>query len=167
MTPTMYRDQVAKIAKTNIEKAAEIADKISDQWFAAQAWSHIARYADKPLHFARKAAKAALATKDDYCRSAVRAWEIAALAEREYFSEARQALTESVKIAESIEQAGSKAESFLLLFQAAFKISKNDAEIVAELVERSFPSTHWREKRARKDIAKMLNGEMPPREFYW
>lgn len=167
MTPTRYRDQVAQLAKTNPDKGIEIAKKISDPWFQAQAWSHLARHADKPLPFARKAAKAASQTKDDYQRSAVRAWEIAALAERKLYVQARRSLTEAVELAVSVTPIGSLAESLFLLFQAAFKISIDDAAAVAEVLNRSCDSNHWRAKRALKESVTMLSGEMPPREFFW
>lgn len=167
MIPTILRDQVAELAKTDESKAAETAGVIHDPWFQAQAWAHVARYAADPLRFARKAATAAANTKDDYQKSAVRAWEIAALAEREYTSQARQALTEAVVLAAKAEPIGSRAEALLLLFQSAFKISKKDAAKVAGVLESSCSSTHWRTKRATKEIGKMLMGEMPPREFFW
>jgi hypothetical protein len=167
VTSTNYRDQIAELAKTDTEKAAKITREIRDPWFEAQAWSHVARYADSPLEFAAKASMAATKTKDDYQRSAVRAWEIAALAEQEYFDQARQALTEAVELAKIIDHEGSKAEALLLLFQAAFKVSKDDATYVAKLFEETSSLTHWRAKRALKDIASMLQGERPPREFFW
>jgi hypothetical protein len=167
MTATKYRDQVAQLAKTDAIRAAEIAGKIRDPWFQAQAWSHLARYADDPLRFSRKAAKSASQAKDDFERSAVRAWEIAALAERGFHGHAHKSLTEAVELAVIATPDGSRAESLLLLFQAAFKISNGDAVTVAQALDRSCSSTHWRSKRARKDVEKMLSGEMPPREFFW
>ena len=167
MTPTYYRDQVAELAKTDTKKATEIAEKITDPWFQAQAWSHLARHAEKPLPFARKAAKAAAKSKDDYQRSAVRAWEITALAEREYKTDARQVLVDATALAETVEPISSRAESLLLLLQAAFKISKEDAANVAGVLERSCSSNHWRAMRARKSAAEILKGETQPREFFW
>ncbi len=167
MTPTRYRDQVAQAAKTDAAKAAEIAEKIRDPWFQAQAWAHLTRWAEKPLIYSKKAAKAAGNTKDEYQRSAVRAWEIAALAERKYYVQARRSLREAVETAASATPISSRAESFLLLFQAAFKISKEDAVSVAEAMNSSCEPIHWRVNRARKYAASMLNGEMPPREFFW
>ena len=167
MTPTRYRDEVAQLVKTDVSKAVEVAKKIDDPWFQAQAWSHVARRSDTPLPFARKAAKSAAEGKDDYQRSAVRAWEIAALAERKLNVQARRSLTEAVKLAASVNPVSSRAESLLLLFQAAFKISKQDAADAAEVFRTTCSSSHWRAKRALKDVEKMLKGEMPPREFFW
>jgi len=167
MTPTRCRDQVAQLAKTDVSKATELAKKIDDPWLQAQAWSHLARHADKPLPFAREAAKSAALGRDDYQRSAVRAWEIAALAERKLNEEARNSLAEALELAASVTPVSSRAESLLLLFQAAFKISKHDAEEAAEVLLTVCSSSHWRAERARKDVELMLNGERPPREFFW
>jgi hypothetical protein len=167
MTPTQYRDEVAQLAKTNFAKATELAKKIDDPWFQAQAWSHLARYADKPLPFSRKAAKSAAQGRDDYQRSAVRAWEIAALAERKLSLHARRSLTESLELAASVNPVSSRAEALLLLVQAAFKISKQDAVEAAEVFRKACSSSHWRSKRARKHVEMILKEEWPPREFFW
>ncbi|HKP69531.1 MAG TPA: hypothetical protein VJV05_09620 [Pyrinomonadaceae bacterium] len=167
MTPTKYRDQVAQLAKTKVLEASEVAEKITDPWFQAQAWAHLIRYAERPLLFARKAAKAATQGRDDYQRSAVRAWEIAALAERGFTQQARRSLQAALELGASVEQVSSRAEGLLLLVQAAFKLSREDAADAAIVFNRTCTSNHWRAARARKDIEKMLRGEMPPREFFW
>jgi hypothetical protein len=167
MTPTRYRDQVAQLAKTNVAKAAELAEKIDDPWFQSQAWSHLSRRAEKPLPFARKAAKAAAQGRDDYQKSAVRAWEIAALGERNLHLQARRSLAEALELAASITPASSRAEALLLLFQAAFKITRNDAAQAAEILRKACSSSHWRAVRARKNAEMMLKGELLPREFFW
>jgi hypothetical protein len=167
MTPTIYRDQVAELAKTNVTKASETATKIKDPWFQAQAWAHLARRSDQTLHFARRAVKSASQCKDDYQRSAVRAWEIAALAERKFWVQAHNSLDEALKIVETAEPIGSKAESLLLLFQAALKISKEDAVRVAGILQSLSFSTHWRVQRAWKTAREILEGRLLPREFFW
>lgn len=167
MTPTKYRDQVAQLAKTDIAKASEIAEKISDPWFQAQAWAHLVRYADDPLRFSLKAAKSASSGKDEYQKSAVRAWEIAALAERGYLAEARKSLAAAIELAGRVIPVSSRAEALFLLFQSAFKISKDDAMKVAQVLVALCPPTHWRSKRALRDAEQMLKSEVPPREFFW
>jgi hypothetical protein len=137
MTPTQYRDEVAQLAKTDTTKAAEIAEQINGPWFQAQAWSHLARYADRPLQFSRKAAKSASLCKDNYQKSAVRAWEIAALAERDYASQARKSLADALNLSETAEPAPSRAEALFLLFQAAFKISIGAARSTLERLNAS------------------------------
>ena len=168
MTPTQLRDEVSQLAKTDHPKAIEVAGHITDPWFRTQAFSHLARYAESdPLLFARRAATAAAECKDDYQRSAVRAWEIVALAERDYLSEARRSLGEAVKLAKTVEPVSSRAEALFLLLNAAFSISKSDAVVVGEILERSCVTEHWRGRRARRDAKRMLDGQTPPRPFFW
>lgn len=167
MNPTKYRDDVALLAKTDQTKAVEIAEKINDPWFRAQAWAHIARYADRPLVYARKAAKSAAKTKDDYQRSSVRAWEIAALSERGLCEQARQALAEAVSLAVAVPQEGSKAEALLLLFQAALKVGVDDAQRIAAVMRDNVSIEHWRGERALKLVSAMLEGRETSREFFW
>lgn len=168
MTPTRFRDQVSELAKTDFAKAEEIAKRITDPWFLAQAYAHLARY-DKasPLRYARHAAKAAAKLNDPYKHASVRAWEIAALAERNYLPQARAALTEAVEIARFVNQQGSRAEALFLLFQAAINISHHDAEVVSNVLDEVCDSDHWRAMRARKNTAKILEGMSSSREFFW
>ncbi len=168
MTPTKYRDEVSRLAKTDHGKAVALANKISDPWFRAQAFAHLARYAEsRPLPFARKAAKFAAECKDDYQRSAVRAWEIVALAQRDYMAHARRALEEAVELARSVDPVSSRVEALVVLLHAAFSISNEDGTKVADILEQSCSTNHWREVRARRDAKRMLTGEMPPRSFFW
>ncbi len=168
MTPTEYRDEVSRLAKTNDAKAVDLTKKVDDPWFRAQAYAQLCRHAvSNPLHFAREAAKTAAECKDDYQRSAVRAWEIVALAERGYEKEARKSLEEAVAVARSAIPASSRAESMLLLLHSAFWISKQDGQDVAMILADVCGGSHWREKRARREARRLLSGETPPRGFFW
>ena len=66
--------------------------------------------------------------QDDYKRSAVRAWEIAALAERDCPTEARESLSEALALGKCIEPISSRSEALALLLQAAFRISRVEAK---------------------------------------
>jgi hypothetical protein len=58
----------------------------------------VARFTDgDPVAIASEAARAAQECGDDYGKSAVRAWEVAALAERGSAAEARRSLSVSVR----------------------------------------------------------------------
>lgn len=167
MTPTELRTQVAEFSKKDPATAAAIAAKIGDPWFRAQAWAHLARFGDDPVGSARNSAEAALECPDDFQRSAVRAWEIVALAERGQLDLARRSLSEAVLTAQRSEPVGSRAEAFVLLFQASFRISHAEMELVAGAFQRSCISDHWRVVRALKYFADVLNGETIPRPFFW
>ena len=101
-------------------------------------------------------------------KSAVRAWEIAALAERSCLSEARNRLKEALERAKAVIPASSRSEALFLLMQAAFNIGPKDAAGVYEALKMSCGShEHWRCKRALRDGAKMISGELQPRSFFW
>lgn len=170
MSSTQQRDQACRLAKQNPKKALEKARKISDPWYKAQALSWVARYTenDNAIKIAREAAKAGNLCDDDYKRTAVRAWEITALAERGLVNEARKILISAINQQKSVTPLSSRSEALILLLHASFRIGKSDAElVVAELKSAIGNDSHWRCKRAIKDADKLLNEEMEPRPFYW
>lgn len=168
MSATLQRDQVASLARSNPKEALERARKIDDPWFRAQAMSWVARYTDlDPIVPARQAAKAAAACDDDYKRSSVRAWEIAALAERGLLAEAEKILKAAVALAKAVQPVSSRAEALFLLLQAAFSISPAAAAMTGTALEASCPAEHWRSKRALRDTRKLLDGQLEPRPFFW
>ena len=169
MSATLQRDHAATLAKSNPKKALDQARKVIEPWFRAQALSWVARYTDgDPAAIASEAAKAAGECEDDYKKSAVRAWEIAALAERNCTTEARKSLRDALAQGRSVEPKSSRSEALFLLFQAAFTIGRDDANKVYEILKTLCPSDeHWRCKRAVRDGGKMISGEVEPRRFFW
>lgn len=100
MSAKHQRDLVSTLAKSNPEKALKQARCIQDPWYRAQALSWVARYTEgDPVSIAKEAARAALEGEDNYRKSAVRAWEIAALAERGLSEEAGKRLLEAISLA--------------------------------------------------------------------
>lgn len=169
MSATFLRDQVGNLAKRNSKKALAQARAVNEPWFRAQALSWVAKFTDgDPVAIASEAAKAAQQCEDDYKKSAVRAWEIAALAERGCTREARKSLSEAVALGKCVEPISSRSEALHLLLQAAFRISRNEAQGVYEILRASCPVTeHWRCKRAVRDSGRMLSGDLVPRPFFW
>ena len=169
MSATHQRDHAGTLAKNNPKKALAQARKLNDPWFRAQALSWVARFTDSdPLAAAAEAAKAARECEDDYKKSAVRAWEIPALAERGCTVEARKSLSDTLALGRSVEPVSSRSEALLLLLQAAFKIGRDEAERVYEILKASCPvDEHWRSKRAVRDGGRLLSGEIEPRAFFW
>lgn len=169
MTATQQRDQAIKLAKTNTPRALKNARAIADPWFRAQTLSWIARFSEeKPESIAVEAARSAAECEDNYKRSAVRAWEIAALAERSFAKTARAALREATATARCAEPSASRGEALLLLMQSAFLISRDDASKIYEtLAETCSTSDHWRCKRALRNASLMLDGKREPRTFFW
>lgn len=169
MSATNQRDQVSSLAKSNPQKALVQARDIGEPWYRAQALSWVARFTDDdPVSVASEAAKAAKKCEDNYKRSAVRAWEVAALAERDCSLEAQKRLSEALFLTKRVEPISSRSEALLLLLQAAFSIDKKAAEKVYGILQASCPiEENWRCKRAVRDGEKMISGELRPRPFFW
>lgn len=169
MSPTEQRDHAISLVKHRPNEALRLARQVKDPWFRAQALSWVARFTDgDPVSIAVEAANAANEGDDNYKKCAVRAWDIAALAERDRIQEARNCLCEILNGAQNVEPASSRCEALLLLLQAGLKIAHADAENVFKVMEASCPpKEHWRCKRALRDGAKLISGEMPPRPFFW
>lgn len=168
MSATVQRDRILTLVKSDPKKALEQARAIRDPWFRAQALSWVARFTDTdPCSVACEAAHAAKECDDDFKRTAVRAWEIAALGERGLKREARKSLEEAVTVGKSIEPASSRSEALFLLLQAAFRIDQEAAEKLFEVLKASCSSDeHWRCKRAVRNGERMVAGEMKPRAFF-
>lgn len=169
MSATTQRDHVADLAKRDSRKALEQAQCIPDPWFRSQALAWVARFAeDDPVKIASLAAKAASKCDDEYKRTAARAWEIAALAERKFVAEATTGLRDAVNQSKSVTPLASRAEALVLLLHAALRISDQDAKRVAyELKNSCGQDSHWRCKRAIRDAVELTEGTLKPRPFFW
>ena len=131
--------------------------------------SWVARFTDAdPVTIAVEAGRAAMECDDDYKRSAVRAWEISALAERGLILQARQVLNEALALAQTVMPQSSRSEALLLLIHAAFIITRDDAQRAYQVLTTSCSTEeHWRCKRAIRYGGAMLEGKSQPRRFFW
>ncbi len=68
------------------------------------------------------ATEAARECGDDYKKSAVRAWEIAALAERKFTTEARKSLSEALAIAKCAQPMSSRSEALFYSFRRRLEL---------------------------------------------
>jgi hypothetical protein len=169
MSATTERERAISLAKDRPGDALRRAREVSDPWYRAQALSWVARFTDgDPVAIASEAALAAQEADDSYQRCAVRAWEIAALAERDHILEARRRLFEILPTLINVRPPSSRSEALLLLLQASAKITNEDAEHVYEVMKISIqPEEHWRCKRALRDGAKIISGALQARLFFW
>ncbi len=168
MNFTHQRDEVCTLAQTAPQKAHELAIKVEDPWYRAQALSWVVRYTDSaPRTVAKVAIKAATECNDSYQRSAVQAWLIAALAERGDRSEAHKILKTAVALACTVQPVSSRSEALFLLFQAAFLIGTDEATAVYTQLHTVCSPDHWRSKRALRRAKEILSGEYQPRVFFW
>ncbi len=163
------RDQASRIAKNDSAKALKIAKKIVDPWYRVQALASVIRYTDgDPVSVAKSATTAAAKCDDEYKRTAVRAWIIAALAERDFHKEARAYLKSCLSQIEKVEPLGSRAEALTLLLKAAAQIDESCIKDVFNVLQSTGKNgTHWRLKRAIKHGEGVLKGEVKPGPFFW
>lgn len=169
MSATLQRDQAAALAKSFPDKALIKARGIDDPWFRAQALAWVARYTPgKAIAIAREAARAADACDDAYKQTAVRAWEIAALAETGHFIEATKSWKAALAKSREILPLSSRAEALIHLAQAAASIGPTQRDHTTdELIAACGSDTHWRCKRAVRDAAELKQGAQQPRPFFW
>ena len=198
MNATKQRNAVARQAKTDSRAALKAAREITDPWYRAQALAHVLRYCeDRPTPIANEAADSAACCSDPYKSTAVRAWEIAALAERSERDEADTRLRAVMTRIAEVTPSSSRSEALLLLLHAASRISGDAATTVAAAIVRtSNADSHWRCQRAvvdaigvlhylspesairlsehisdaklkSKSVKRMAAGESLPRDFFW
>ncbi len=166
---TIQRDNAQLLAKSEPLKAHLDASMIVEPWFRAQALAWVARFSEgRTIEIAKEAAKAAMECDDSYKRTAVRAWEIAALAEVGATEEASFALNEALRDSRLITPLCSCAEALFLLAQAASKIDSSARDIACDhLMDLCSGDHHWRSKRAVRDSIALRNGTANPRPFFW
>ena len=153
MNATKQRDAVAHQAKTDSSAALQSARNISDPWFRAQALAHVARYSkEQSREIADQAAAAAEDCPDAYKQCAVRAWEIAALAERSDCRAAFARLKSVLSKIGTVVPPSSRSEALSLLLHAAARIGIGAAQDVAAIIVNiSNKDSHWRCQRATVD----------------
>ncbi len=158
MSAPQQRDQVSRLAKHNPDAALVIARKISEPWFQAQALSHVARHTkNNPLAIAQEARVAAQSCDDAYKSIAVRAWEIAALAERQETKAACTAFVTAVKQSDTITPMSSRSEALILLLQSAIHIGTQEMSRAAKaLITVANSDSHWRCQRAVKNAVAII-----------
>ena len=162
------RGRAIQFAKSKPKLALLEAKKEKSPWFKAQALSYCLRYSEEPLLIAKLAKSAAKNGKDKYQQSAVRAWEIAALAQRGYMQEAKKSLREACDMASQVSFAGSRAEAFHLLLNASFSINLRTAQQTYERLQQYCKiDGHWRCKRALRNARLLFEEPNSYNRFYY
>lgn len=145
------RNHVFQIAASRNDHALSLATDIPDAWYASQALSAVLRYGPESRieTLSVRTQKRAAECADDYCRSAVLAWLIRALAERDRPDLARAVLTSALDIAARATPAGSRAEALCLLYQAAWPLGpQRIGPVIVRLIALHEQEPHWRCARA-------------------
>lgn len=150
MSSTNSRNHATALAESNPRRALELALAVDDPWYACQALAWVLRFAEEPD--ASKAAaeipRRAALCRDDYQRSAVRAWEIRALVEKGQKKASEHSLDEALAAARLAKPLPSRSEAFFLIYQAAFPLgSRTVGLLVRNLIEVWKARPHWRSER--------------------
>lgn len=158
MKPHELRKAVCRLAPQDWSAAADLARRISDPWYACQAFAWCGRFAppDASPSLLDEAFYQAESGKDGYQRVAAAAWPLRALIERGEHSQAEREFDRLAGIAPQVTPPSSGAEASSLLFQAA-------AVGCRELPTRAYwlvlstcqPIQHWRQQRALRNAAIM------------
>ncbi|HEX3871213.1 MAG TPA: hypothetical protein VHV77_12295 [Pirellulales bacterium] len=169
MSETLKRDQAVALSKLRPDEALAKARSISDPWYRAQALAWVARFSPRDaVKLAAEASQAARECDDVYKQVAVRAWEVAALAESGHLAEAKKSLDGAIRDSTRVTPVASKAEAMFLLLQAASRIGASERDFVHERLKCECPAdSHWRCKRALKNAQLICSGGQLPRQFFW
>src|SRR5436190_18730505 len=113
MSAIKQRDHAIQLAASDPERALSQAEDIADPWFATQAFAAVLRYCpeNRVSTISRRALARASQCPDAYCRGAVLAWVIRALAERAHHPQAMDVLREALQKALQSSPAGSRGEA--------------------------------------------------------
>jgi hypothetical protein len=146
MNPTHERGHAENLAGHDPLKALNLARRVSDPWYRAQALSYVAwRTPEKCVEIAQEAATSAANASTLFERTAVRVWEIEALARCGYESEAINSLEESVESAVQIEPPSARSECLFRLLEASFRFGDSVFQpVYGRLVSSCDPTDHWR-----------------------
>lgn len=156
------RNAVTETARDDPERAFGIAVGIRDQWFRAQSFGWVARYARGDL--ARQAfdgaRAAAAAGKDSYRKSAPLAWPIRAAVETQRLGLAKELFGIALSELPKVHLYCSRASAIELVLPAAFPAGPGlRAPLLALLPELCPVTSHWRSGRLHIAIAAMLASE--------
>lgn len=134
-------------AKTDTGRAVQLALTNRDAWSVCQDLAWALRFAPEPMvrEISETIARWVPECRDDYQRSAVRAWQVRALVERGRCGEATVTLSEALAVAAKATPYSSRSDALLLLLHAACPFgAKAIAPIARDLLACREPKPHWR-----------------------
>jgi hypothetical protein len=154
----------SQFAKTDTSRAIQLALTNHDAWFVCQDLAWALRYAPEPAveEINELIERHAMACRDEYQRSAVRAWQVRALSERGLESQAKAVVAAALPVAVLATPQSSRADALFLLFEAAFFLGpETTLPIAAALLDYREPRPHWRVSRNLVRAMAMLSRYWP------
>ncbi len=160
----MKRDHVIALATRDPDRARAAARTMTDPWFGCQAFAWVARYwpgadfeaiVDEGVELSRH-------SDDPYVESAVAAWPIRALLERQSPAKAEALVSRAIGTSSSIANFGSRSESLFKLYQATRPFDPHLWQpVLRALVAASHPALNWRQRRNLRDAILMMATDEP------
>ena len=161
------RGQVTALARSQPQRAFDLALTIPDGWYRCQAMADIAEHAGEPLSDKafRHARAAAAASHDAYQHAGVLAYAITAALRRGRTDLANTMLKDALALAPSAAPMASRAAALELLWKAA--AHNGDAKmrdaVIASTQACVHPDRSWRARRLYRDITDWLAQRDPRR----
>ncbi len=160
------RGRASDLAKSQPQRALEVARTIPDGWYRCQAMATIAREANDLVivDTAFKEARAAAAAGDDaYQRAAVLAFAIVAAMKRSRIELAEAMLHDALALIPSVEPMASRAYALDGLWRTTSTVGDHTmrAAVLAAVQAQVHPDRSWRARRLYRDIADWLATREP------
>jgi hypothetical protein len=161
-----WRNEAIGLARSNPSHAMDLARRIPDGWYRAQALAEIASGAPDQIAdvaFA-EAIAAAKSGPDAYQQVAVLGWVLAAALKRNEEKRAKQVAAIALPEIHRIEPPPSRAYALELLIQAAWRLPMLRAAFIAATLKHLPPERchyFWRARRLYRAIALLLGKDDP------
>jgi hypothetical protein len=164
MASVRGRGDAQDLAPADWSKALEIARKIPDGWYRAQALAAVAAHAPEPwvLDILEEAVKAANTCHDEYGMVAVLSWPLQVAFQRGRIVFAERERDRAIALAPRIEPLTSRAFALQSLWGGCYIGGPQYAAPVWRAILRLCPPDRsWRAARLYRHIAQVLNSRDP------
>jgi hypothetical protein len=158
------RGEAEDLAPTDWSRARDVARKIPDGWYRAQALATIAEHAPEAhvLDILNEAVKAADTCHDEYGMVAVRSWPLAVAFQRGRISFAERERGRAIALAPQIQPLASRAFALQYLWGGCYIGGPQYAEPVWRAIQALCPPDRsWRAARLYRHVAEVLDSRQP------
>ncbi len=164
MASVRGRGEAQQAAPKDWSSALDLARKIPDGWYRAQALATVAEHAPEArlLDILNEAVKAANACHDEYGMVAVLSWPLQIAFQRGRISFAERERDRAIALAPQIEPLASRAFALQYLWGGCYIGGPDHAEPVwRAILKHCHPDWNWRAARLYRHIAEVLDSRNP------
>jgi hypothetical protein len=161
----MNRGRACELAKSEPQRAFDIARTIPDGWYRCQAMAEIAEHAPDPLSEKafQEARSAAAAGNDEYQRAAVLAFALIAALRRRRHDLADAMLADALAIVPSVKPMASCAYAHEGLWRVCMHLGDRTMQnaVLASVLAHVHPDRSWRARGLYREIVATLAWDRP------